>query len=93
MLRKQVALQVKGAAAKAPPGSRITAAAAKKTTVPPMEEIMTPAGPQQVIQKVITEKRVERSKQGEVVSRNIKTIETDPRTGETTQVEEEVQKL
>ncbi|KAL3268829.1 hypothetical protein HHI36_007922 [Cryptolaemus montrouzieri] len=93
VLRKQVALQVKGTAAKAPIGSKVTAVAAKKTKVPPLEKIMTPAGPQQVIQKVITEKRVERSKQGEVVSRNIKTIETDPQTGETTQVEEEVQKL
>ncbi|XP_045475638.1 MAGE-like protein 2 isoform X2 [Harmonia axyridis] len=93
VLRKQVALQVKGTAAKAPQGSRVTAAASKKTTVPPMEQIMTPDGPQQVLQKIITEKRVERSKQGEIVSRNIKTIETDPTTGVTTQVEEEVQKL
>ncbi|KAK9889540.1 hypothetical protein WA026_006895 [Henosepilachna vigintioctopunctata] len=93
LLRKQVALQVKGQAAKAKIGCKVTAVAAKKTAVPPLEKIMTPAGPQQVIQKVITEKRVERSKCGEVVSRNIKTIELNQATGETIQVEEETQQL
>ncbi|KAL3268826.1 hypothetical protein HHI36_007920 [Cryptolaemus montrouzieri] len=74
-------------------GSKVTAVAVKKSKAAPLEKIMTPSGPQQIIQKTITEKRVERSKRGEIVFRNIKTIEVDPSTGDIIQVEEEVQKL
>ncbi|KAK9889539.1 hypothetical protein WA026_006894 [Henosepilachna vigintioctopunctata] len=92
-LREQVALHIKGQMSKNTMGSKVTAIGKKKTIISPLEEIMTPSGPQQVLQKVITEKRVERSRMGEIVCRNLKAIETDLRTGETVQIEEEFQQL
>lgn len=92
-LRKEVSLQMKSMLSKAPIGAKVTGVGAKSSKVAPLEEIMTSHGPQQVLQKVITEKRVERTKYGEVVAKNIRTIETDPATGENILVEEEFQEL
>ncbi|XP_044755855.1 uncharacterized protein LOC123314570 [Coccinella septempunctata] len=93
LLRKEMQLQMTDMASKTPMGSKITAVGAKRAKVSPLKEMMTPSGAEQVLQKVITEKRLERTKYGEVVVKNIRSFGKDPGTGATIQTEEEFQKL
>lgn len=93
VLRKELSLQMKNMTSKAPMYSNIIGVGSKITKVSSLGKILTPKGPEHVLRKIITEKRLERTRHGERLAKSIRLSENNPNTGETIQVEEEFQKM
>lgn len=91
-LRKQVAQSIRSASAKAPRGSKVVARGAKVTVLPSLPKIETPKGKEQVVQQIISEKRIERTRRGELISRNLTATELQDK-GKAVQIEMETQQL
>lgn len=68
------------------PDSRVDAKATGFSTVP-APTIMTPEGPQQVIQQSVLERTVERTEDAERIAKHLTLIDVNERTGVGKQVE------
>lgn len=59
------------------PEGKVIAKATKQATICPAEIIETPVGPEEIVQKAVLEKRVERDGTGERIIKNLEISERD----------------